>query len=155
MREWKRVRIYRWTPTRDVQVQTILRNPSRFKPPRHQLLDNLIGVSVPVETTGGVVVMPLSYLSGGTNREYVDCDCTNRYYIVPEEHLEILGDAYDEEIRVAERGLRAHNLSAVDEDTLRLRRLAETVNQHTLKELLVQFAECDVEKQRRNRRVRK
>ena len=131
--EWKRVRIAQWTSDKKNQVlmrrlRRVPGKPVELEKEHYQLSDNLIGITVPVQSKYGIVVMPLSFLDTH-GREYVKVDPTVYYFIVPEAGLSYLGEAYDEEILRVRRGLRAHGLKAPLPDMLLMQRVRERMAQ--------------------------
>lgn len=127
---WKRVRIAQWTRGRpNVRMRRLRRIPGRpveREKEHYNLFDSLIGVTVPVPSKHGIIVLPLTYYS---RNAWVPVDPGMYYYIVPERWLEYLGDAYDEEVLKVQRGLRAHGLHAPSPDTLLMDRVRERMRQ--------------------------
>ncbi len=154
---WKRVRIAKWTSTRNVRITTLRKKLSRFNETRCQMLDNLIGITIPAEHPDGIVVMPIEHLSGysenvGYTRQFQPIDCTTMCFVVEEQWLELLGDAYDEEIRRAKKGARAHQLRPASPEVLALQRLRERALNLSVDEMLAETVEADKRKdEARNR----
>jgi len=124
IQDWKRVRVAQWTKDRDVRVKTITRRKDRWKHPGHQLLDNLLGVSVPIPNKLGVIVFPLEYWS---KNQWFRVDPRDRYMIVNPRWLEELGDAHQEEIAAVKRGLVAHELEIEDREAALYRCMRESI----------------------------
>lgn len=112
--QWQRVRIATWTPNKDVRVKRVLldrpRRKRKWADPGHQVLEDLIGITVPVEHPEGIVVFAREYRSGGTVRQWVKCDPRLGYYVVDPKWLDVLGPAHDEEVRHAQAGIRVFEL---------------------------------------------
>lgn len=150
--EWKRVSVRQWTPTSNVHVQWVDREPKEFKAIPQQMLHNLIGVTVPVTHPQGIVVIPLEYMAGNKGQYgWRRCDPMRRYLVVPERWVSELGDAYDEEVRLARKAMRVHRLSADDPDTLRLHRLKARLRR-SLQEFVLENQEADERKKHLRKR---
>jgi hypothetical protein len=143
----------KWTPSRDVRVKFVKRVKSKYKDTGHQILDNLLGVTVPVNGKRGVVVMPVEFRSGSSSRQFIKIDPTTQYLIVPEKHLELLGEAYAEEVAIAKRACRVHRLRVSDPDALRMRRVRHMFDTVPLNIILEANAQADERKRRAARKL--
>ena len=152
IREWKRVRVGLWTRSNDVRVKTIRRIKPKHKDVTHQLMNNLIGITVPVEGRG-VTVMPMEYMDNGHPAQYRKIDCTSFYMLVKEADLSVLGEAYDVEVGLASRGCRAHGVEFDRPEDLRWQRLKERFHVSTADGFLAEHVEADNRKEETRKRL--
>lgn len=152
IREWKRVRVAKWTTSIDARAKMIRKVKPKFIDTTFQLMDNLIGVTVPASGRD-VIVMPMEYRDGGNPPQYQKIDCTRTYFKVPKQWLSELGDAYDEEVAKARQGCKSHGITVDNPQDLRWKRLKARFLAATADEFLEENIEADSEKEdRRNRR---